>query len=46
MVKSGRLEAILEESDSSEEVAVFKCKDKEFMLVLRKPCIEFYNESE
>jgi hypothetical protein len=42
-VMSGKLEAILEESTSSEEICAFEIEGEEFMLVFRKPCIEYFD---
>jgi len=44
IVESGRLEEILEESSANEEVASFMVNNTEYMLVLRKPCIEYFDE--
>lgn len=44
LVESGKLEAILEESTTNEEVAAFEMNGKEYMLIFRKPCIEYFSD--
>jgi len=45
IVESGRLESILEESTTNEEVVAFESEGVEYMLILRKPCFEYLIES-
>lgn len=43
-MERGIIESILEESAVTEEVAAFERDGQEYMLVLWKPCIEYFDE--